>query len=68
MPIYEFKCDECGGKFSEIRRMGDDQQVTCQQCGSTKTRKLISSFSSISSGTASGCASASRCSHGAGGG
>ncbi|MBN1496862.1 MAG: zinc ribbon domain-containing protein [Spirochaetes bacterium] len=68
MPIYEFKCDECGAAFSEIRRIGDDKQVPCQECGSVQTKKLISSFSSLSSGSSPGCASASRCSHGAGGG
>lgn len=69
MPIYEFRCDDCQEKFSEIRKMGDDLGVPCQSCGSLSTRKLISTFASISSsGKEAGCASASRCPTAAGGG
>jgi putative FmdB family regulatory protein len=63
MPIYEFKCNECGEAFSEIRRMGDDKGVPCPKCRSSHTKKLISNFASISAGEPSGCPSVSQCSH-----
>ncbi|HOD14650.1 MAG TPA: zinc ribbon domain-containing protein [Spirochaetota bacterium] len=68
MPIYEFTCEACGECFSEIRRIGDDKEVPCQKCGSTNTRKLISSFSAVTSGSSPDCPSASSCSHAGGGG
>ena len=70
MPIYEFTCADCGEQFSEIRRMGDDQGVPCPQCKSVNTRKMISSFASISSSSSAspGCPSVSQCAHAHSGG
>jgi putative FmdB family regulatory protein len=67
MPIYEFKCNDCGDEFSEIRRMGDDKGVACPQCRSIHTKKLISTFASISGSESPGCPSVSQCSHAGGG-
>ncbi|MBN2079087.1 MAG: zinc ribbon domain-containing protein [Spirochaetes bacterium] len=55
MPLYEFKCRECGKSFSELRRVGDDEGVPCSHCGSVNTKKMVSSFASISSRPASSC-------------
>ncbi|MBN2160877.1 MAG: zinc ribbon domain-containing protein [Spirochaetes bacterium] len=63
MPIYEFKCADCGNEFSEIRRIGEDKGVPCPSCSSVKTIKKISAFASISTG-----GNTPTCSHGAGGG
>jgi putative FmdB family regulatory protein len=69
MPIYEFQCSDCGEKFSEIRRMGEDSGGPCPNCGSENTKKLISSFSSITSGGSSGgCPTAPGCPQASGGG
>ena len=46
MPLYEFKCNDCNETFSELRKLGDDRDVPCQQCGSANTKKLVSTFSS----------------------
>ncbi|OHD64760.1 MAG: hypothetical protein A2176_10550 [Spirochaetes bacterium RBG_13_51_14] len=62
MPIYEFRCGECGGKFSEIRRMGEDLGGPCPHCQSLNTKKMISTFASITSRSADACPSASGCS------
>lgn len=40
MPIYEFECEECGGRFEELVAMG--ATVTCPGCGSQRTRRLYS--------------------------
>ena len=52
MPLYEFKCADCGNKFSEIRKIGDYNAV-CPKCGSAKTEKMISSFLSPAAGKCS---------------
>jgi len=54
MPVYEFKCAECGQIFSELRKMGDVKSGKCPFCGSDKNEKIMSSFSSRSSGSSSG--------------
>jgi len=42
MPIYKFKCDGCGYEFTVIRKMSDDGEVICENCGSSLTNKLVS--------------------------
>lgn len=33
MPIYEYRCDDCGTSFEVLQRMSDDPLVTCDKCG-----------------------------------
>ncbi|MCA9041047.1 MAG: zinc ribbon domain-containing protein, partial [Planctomycetaceae bacterium] len=40
MPIFEYKCEECGA-VSEIL-VRHDTQLQCEQCASTKLEKLLS--------------------------
>jgi putative FmdB family regulatory protein len=44
MPIYEFECEECAARFEELVAAGADG-VACAACGSTRTRRLMSSVS-----------------------
>ncbi len=44
MPIYEFECEECGAGFEELVAAGLSG-IACPRCGSTRTRRLISSVS-----------------------
>jgi len=43
MPIYEFECEECGGRFEEL--VAADAAAACPSCGSERTRRLLSSVS-----------------------
>ncbi len=43
MPIYEYRCEECGAVTEFLqRRISDPEKVTCEQCGSSKVTKLLS--------------------------
>jgi putative FmdB family regulatory protein len=44
MPIYEFECEECGARFEELVASGATE-IPCAECGSTRTRRLMSSVS-----------------------
>jgi putative FmdB family regulatory protein len=45
MPIYEYRCESCSGKFEVLTRFAErDTSQICPSCESTKTRVLISSF------------------------
>ena len=33
MPIYEYRCDDCGTSFEVLQRMSDDPLETCEKCG-----------------------------------
>lgn len=45
MPIYEYRCEECGHRFDAFFRQAEDsegQQLVCAKCGSERVRKLFS--------------------------
>jgi len=33
VPIYEYRCDDCGTSFEVLQRMSDDPLETCEKCG-----------------------------------
>jgi putative FmdB family regulatory protein len=41
MPIYRYKCTECGYEFTLLRSVNDTSEVKCEKCGG-KAKKLIS--------------------------
>ena len=48
MALYEYKCAECEDHFDVMRSMSAaDEPAECPECGSTESRRLISSFASI---------------------
>jgi putative FmdB family regulatory protein len=44
VPIYEFECEGCGARFEELVTAGVGT-AACAECGSTRTRRLMSSVS-----------------------
>jgi putative FmdB family regulatory protein len=64
MPIYEYACEDCGGRFEELVTGDRDRKVPCPACGSTRTRKLMSAIGGISvkgGGPAPACAAGGGC-------
>ncbi len=57
MPVYEFKCKECGTVTGELRKIGDFSPAVCSACASNNTEKIFSLFAGSTSG--SGCQSCS---------
>lgn len=46
MPFYEYRCRSCGHPFEEfIRSMSAPAKVKCPACGSKKTTRQFSVFS-----------------------
>jgi putative FmdB family regulatory protein len=61
MPIFEYRCRECGHRFDAFFRRADEadrEEVACPVCGSEKARKL---FSVIGIGTPQEETAAGRC-------
>ncbi len=45
MPIYEYRCESCSGKFEVLTKFAErDSAQICPSCESMKTRVLVSSF------------------------
>jgi len=40
VPIYEYRCDDCGVTVEVLQRMSDDPLETCEQCGGHLSRVL----------------------------
>ncbi|MCD6186714.1 MAG: zinc ribbon domain-containing protein [Desulfuromusa sp.] len=41
MPLYEYKCEDCGLNFEVRQKFSDKPIDTCRQCGG-KAKKMIS--------------------------
>ncbi|MCK9226767.1 MAG: zinc ribbon domain-containing protein [Syntrophorhabdaceae bacterium] len=48
MPIYEYKCEDCG-TVSEFIVFSADEEVACRSCSSKKLSKLMSAHNTTSS-------------------
>lgn len=42
MPIYEYKCKDCGHKMEAIQKISDDPLTNCPECGKSSLQKQIS--------------------------
>jgi len=50
MPIYEYRCEECGQEFERIQRFSDPLVTICDLCGGP-VKKLISNTSFVLKGS-----------------
>lgn len=51
MPIYEYRCGECGNAFAKLV-FNQDTDVECPGCKSKNVEKTVSAISSSSGGSA----------------
>ena len=51
MPIYEFKCSECGHIFEKNKRLKEDNNMVCSNCGSRNIKRVFSSPAFITNPT-----------------
>ena len=42
MPIYEYECDACGHHMEALQKFSDPPLSECEECHSSKIKKLIS--------------------------
>jgi putative FmdB family regulatory protein len=42
MPIYEYKCAECGHRLEAIQKVSEAPLADCPSCGKTALKRLIS--------------------------
>ena len=42
MPIYEYRCDECGAQTEILQRISDAPLTDCPECGKPALKKLVS--------------------------
>ena len=44
MPLYDYRCKECGHVVEMLEKVGSADERTCPRCGSRRMDKLISRF------------------------
>lgn len=54
MPIFEYKCNECGHEFDRLVMSKSDPEPECPDCKNNKVTKLISAGNYISGGEQGG--------------
>lgn len=45
MPIYEYRCSECGHTFERLQQISESDPDQCPECGSSEVGRLISQSS-----------------------
>ena len=46
MPIFEYRCQECGTKYEVLHKSAENQNdIICPKCSSSNNKKLLSTFS-----------------------
>lgn len=52
MPIFEYKCEDCGTRFEKlVRRSDDPAALACPGCGKKDLRQEFSTFSAHANGS-----------------
>lgn len=50
MPIYEYKCSDCGAAFEKLlRRAADAAELACPSCGRNHLEQQLSTFAAHAS-------------------
>ncbi|MEW5736371.1 MAG: zinc ribbon domain-containing protein [Thermodesulfobacteriota bacterium] len=57
MPIYEYRCDDCGRIFEKLVLGSSDTDVRCPKCDCREVKRLLSSCSSATGGLGSSSSS-----------
>ncbi len=62
MPIYEYRCTDCGAEFPRLQSMNATSEgVSCPKCGSESVERKLSTFASSSSSSDSAVGSGAGC-------
>ncbi len=60
MPIFEYRCEQCGHVMEVLQQSRKATRQTCAQCGGTDMKKLLSGFA-VGQAKASGGAACDSC-------
>jgi putative FmdB family regulatory protein len=50
MPIYEYRCEECGKRSTTLLQSYSSPDPVCPHCGKPALRRLVSTFATVHSG------------------
>jgi putative FmdB family regulatory protein len=50
MPIFEYKCDDCGSAFEKLVRRSGEPGLECPSCGEKHLTMQVSTFAAHANG------------------
>jgi putative FmdB family regulatory protein len=50
MPMFEYRCEDCGTSFEKLVRNSDTAGPECPSCGTAHVAKQLSVFAAVSAG------------------
>jgi len=57
MPIYEYRCRDCGHRFEVLQRLGQGADgLVCPGCGAEPVEKVFSTFAAAGANSAKSAA------------
>lgn len=69
MPLYEYRCPDCQGRFEVIQHLGTSAAETvCPACGARRVERQLSTFAVAAGGSGASAKSAAESFAGCGGG
>ena len=55
MPMYEYRCRECGREYEQLRRMSEaEKDLECPACASREVELKVSGFAMAGCGSGGG--------------
>lgn len=51
MPVYEYECNSCGGRFEVMLKFSDPALTSCRLCNAPSIRKVLSPTAFVLKGT-----------------
>ncbi|WP_173299050.1 FmdB family zinc ribbon protein [Thermanaeromonas sp. C210] len=58
MPTYEFRCQDCGNRFTVRLSWQEKDKATCPSCGGRRLQQLFTGITILAGGSSGGgCAS-----------
>lgn len=51
MPIYEYRCTDCGHELEALQKISDPKLTTCPACGKESLTKLVSASAFVLKGS-----------------
>jgi putative FmdB family regulatory protein len=51
MPLYEYACSSCGGRFDAVQKFSDPVLTQCRLCGAEGIRKVLAPPSFVLKGS-----------------
>lgn len=54
MPIYDYKCNKCGHRFSQMNSIKDRNNASCPKCKSKEVKLVIAGCSVNTGGCGTG--------------